>query len=199
MEFTAWLKERRKTLDLTQADLAERVGCSLVTIYKIESGERRPSKQIAERLADCLSIGGENRSNFIQLARGVNPDAAAEPPGGAAPDAPAAARLFQGRLPYPPTRLIGRDDELARIEGYLQARSRRVITLLGPGGVGKTRLAQEVAQRFGRLFRDGAGWIGLADIYEPVLVAPAIARSLDLREQAGQPLAELIAAALHGR
>jgi predicted ATPase/DNA-binding XRE family transcriptional regulator len=194
MEFTTWLKERRKTLDLTQADLAERVGCSLVTIYKIESGERRPSKQIAERLADCLSIGEERRGSFIQLARGVTP----EPETDAAPASPA-PRLFQGRPPYPPTRLIGRDAELARIAAYLEARSRRVITLLGPGGVGKTRLAQEICQRFGRLFRDGAGWIALADIHDPVLVAPAIAQTLGLREQAGQPLAELIAAALAER
>ena len=49
--FGAWIQRRRKALDLTQAELAERVGCALGTIRKIETDERRPSKQIAARLA----------------------------------------------------------------------------------------------------------------------------------------------------
>jgi transcriptional regulator with XRE-family HTH domain len=52
--FGLWLKERRRLLDLTQTDLANGVGCSVVTIRKIEADERRPSRQIAELLADCL-------------------------------------------------------------------------------------------------------------------------------------------------
>lgn len=54
--FGNWLRQQRKTLDLTQTELAHRVGCAPVTVKKIETGVRRPSKQIAERLATVLAI-----------------------------------------------------------------------------------------------------------------------------------------------
>src|SRR5262245_41730891 len=67
--FGAWLQRRRKTLDLTQAELAERVGCALGTIRKIELDERRPSKQIAARLADQLQLAPDQRAAFLRAAR----------------------------------------------------------------------------------------------------------------------------------
>src|SRR5262245_10119709 len=67
--FGLWLKERRKQLDLTQADLANCVGCSITTIRKIEADERRPSRQIAGLLADCLEITAEDRPTFLKVAR----------------------------------------------------------------------------------------------------------------------------------
>ncbi len=54
--FGSWLKQRRQVLDLTQPDLAQRVGCSVDTVYRIEAGTRRASKQIAARLAAVLEI-----------------------------------------------------------------------------------------------------------------------------------------------
>ena len=70
ISFGRWLSARRHLLDLTQDELARRVGCSVVTIRKLEADERRPSKQIAERLADCLEIDLDDRPSFLQLARG---------------------------------------------------------------------------------------------------------------------------------
>src|SRR5689334_6654127 len=70
LTFGQWLKQRRKALDLTQERLAECVGCSLPTIEKIESGERRPSRQIAELLAECLNIAPHDRDAVISFARG---------------------------------------------------------------------------------------------------------------------------------
>jgi predicted ATPase/class 3 adenylate cyclase len=67
--FGAWIQRRRKALDLTQAELAERVSCALGTIRKIETDERRPSKQIAARLADQLHLAPDQRSVFLQAAR----------------------------------------------------------------------------------------------------------------------------------
>jgi class 3 adenylate cyclase len=67
--FGAWMARRRKALDLTQAELAERVGCALGTIRKIETDERRPSKQIAARLADQLHVAPDARAAFLQTAR----------------------------------------------------------------------------------------------------------------------------------
>src|SRR5262245_65938998 len=67
--FGAWLKRRRKALDLTQAALAQRVGCSLGSIRKYEGDEQRPSRQLAELLATQLQIPPEERAAFIQFAR----------------------------------------------------------------------------------------------------------------------------------
>src|SRR6478736_1260682 len=67
--FGAWLKRRRKALDLTQADLARLVGCAVVSIRKIEADEQRPSRQTAERLAQHLQIPLEEQATFVQFAR----------------------------------------------------------------------------------------------------------------------------------
>src|SRR5262245_30820021 len=67
--FGYWLRRRRKALDLTQAKLAQRVSCSLDLIQKIEVDARRPSKQLAERLADSLSLDLAERAAFVQAAR----------------------------------------------------------------------------------------------------------------------------------
>src|SRR5690349_5097680 len=67
--FGAWIRRRRRALDLTQEELSQRVGCALDTIRKIESGARRPSRQIAERLANQLEVPTETRAAFLQAAR----------------------------------------------------------------------------------------------------------------------------------
>jgi predicted ATPase/class 3 adenylate cyclase len=67
--FGYWLRRRRKALDLTQDELAQRVGCALGTIKKLETDERRPSKQLAERLADLLQIPADERAAFLKAAR----------------------------------------------------------------------------------------------------------------------------------
>ncbi|HET9222835.1 MAG TPA: helix-turn-helix transcriptional regulator, partial [Roseiflexaceae bacterium] len=68
--FGPWLKQRRKALDMTQADLARQVGCAVITIRKIESGVLRPSLQIARRMAVSLELAPEDRATFVQVARG---------------------------------------------------------------------------------------------------------------------------------
>jgi len=67
--FGYWLRRRRKALDLTQDELARKIGCALGTLKKIETDERRPSKQLAERLADCLQIAAGERAAFLKAAR----------------------------------------------------------------------------------------------------------------------------------
>src|SRR5689334_25427611 len=67
--FGYWLRRRRKALDLTQDELARQVGCALGTLKKIETDERRPSKQLAARLADCLALPTPERAAFLKAAR----------------------------------------------------------------------------------------------------------------------------------
>src|SRR5262249_33274687 len=68
--FGYWLRRRRKALDLTQEQLADRAGCVVTTIKKIEGDTRRPSRQLAEILADVLAIPAEERAAFLKAARG---------------------------------------------------------------------------------------------------------------------------------
>src|SRR5580765_8562609 len=67
--FGVWIQRRRKALDLTQAELAQRVGCALGTIRKIEADERRPSKQLAALLADQFAIPSADHAAFLKAAR----------------------------------------------------------------------------------------------------------------------------------
>ncbi len=71
--FGQWLMLRRQTLHLHRSELAARVGCAVVTLRKIEADERRPSRQMAERLADQLAIPQHEREQFIRVARGELP------------------------------------------------------------------------------------------------------------------------------
>jgi predicted ATPase/class 3 adenylate cyclase len=71
--FGYWIRRQRKALDLTQQVLADRVGCSLAAIKKIEGDERRPSRQIAERMADVLGVPMGQREVFLEAARGLRP------------------------------------------------------------------------------------------------------------------------------
>src|SRR3954465_1837365 len=68
--FGEWMRRKRQFLDLTQETLAHRVGCAAITIRKIESDERRPSRQMAVRLALALGIAEGERTHFIAIALG---------------------------------------------------------------------------------------------------------------------------------
>jgi predicted ATPase/transcriptional regulator with XRE-family HTH domain len=68
--FGDWLRQRRRSLDLTQEELARQVGCSAITLRKLEAEARRPSKQIADRLADVLKVAPGERPVFLRFARG---------------------------------------------------------------------------------------------------------------------------------
>src|SRR5215216_4340709 len=71
--FGRWLKSRRKARDLTQRALADRVSCSVETVYKIEAGQRRPSAQIAQLLSAELGVPDSEREAFVQFARSTQP------------------------------------------------------------------------------------------------------------------------------
>src|SRR5262245_17762296 len=102
--FGYWVRRRRKALDLTQEELAHQVGCAEVTIKKIEADERRPSRQIAERLADSLQLALAERAAFVQAARAeLATDQLDLPP----PPAPAVARLPGGTLTFLCTDIAG--------------------------------------------------------------------------------------------
>ena len=77
--FGSFIRQRRRELDLTQEELARRVGCAAITVRKIEAEAARPSVQIAERLAMALAVPLAERAEFVRRARSVHPDAAETP------------------------------------------------------------------------------------------------------------------------
>jgi len=179
--FGAWIKNRRKSLDLTQAELAERAGCSVSTLRKYESGERRPSKQLAVLLASSLEIPESDQDVFIGVARG---GLSIERLSNSDQIKSTAHLIQQGRkssiswLPEAATPLIGREVELNALESMLRDPRCRMVTLLGPGGIGKTRLAVEAACQLKEFFSGGAQFISLASINSSAHVVPTIATSL---------------------
>ena len=116
--FGQWLKARRKNMDMTQEMLAIAVGCSLAAIKKFESGERRPSRQIAALLADKLAIAPADQDRFVAIARGENSlDRLPEPFGkpGQSVSIPATqdkpALKIQAGIPIPATPMVGREHD----------------------------------------------------------------------------------------
>jgi predicted ATPase/transcriptional regulator with XRE-family HTH domain len=200
--FGYWLRRRRKALDLTQAELARLVSCSLDLIQKIETDARRPSRQLAEKLADCLGIDASERVAFVQAARADRsadqlalPSQPAEPP-----------HSSRHNLPAQLTQLIGRDPEIAAVCALLRRNAAagrapgiRLLTLTGPGGVGKTRLGLQVAAELVDEFADGVNFIDLAPIRDPNLVVGALAQGLEVRESGGRPLLDCLKSYLRGK
>ncbi len=176
-----WIKKRRKTLELTQDELSQRIGCSISTLRKIETGVLRPSRQMAERIAHCLEIDAAEVAVFVKLAR--TPVDVHSPVASSGPSP---------HIPAPEGTFIGREQELAFVLQSLQ--QRQLITLVGPPGVGKTRLAIEVATRAKAQFGAQIAFVPLESVSEAPLVIPALAETLDISEEPGPALLKRIQA-----
>ena len=183
--FNEWLKRRRKALDMTQDELATRAGCSVSALRKIESGERRPSKQLAALLAKALEIPPQDQPVFLRVARGElnlarlgqpSPDPT-HPTAGIASLHQAAAPppIAHQRIPLQATPLIGREAELAAMEQLFSDPQCRLLTLTGIGGIGKTRLAIEFALGKQTDFPGGVHYIPLTSVNSSEKISPAIA------------------------
>ncbi|MCW5852775.1 MAG: XRE family transcriptional regulator, partial [Anaerolineae bacterium] len=189
LSFGQWLKRQRRRLDLTQEELAARVGYATTTIRRVEADELKPSKELADKLAVALDLPAHEQAAFVQFARGVGSAPLASVPSVSPP--PPAPR---SNLPHPVSSFIGRERELAEVQTLL-ARS-RLVTLTGVGGTGKTRLALQVAHHLSngapsdhlkssihtRQFSDGVWWVDLAPVADADLVVTTMAQTLGAHE-----------------
>ena len=107
--------------------------------------------------------------------------------------------LSPSNLPVPASPFVGRGAELSRVVEILGDRSARLLTLTGPGGIGKTRLALQAAAELSLSFPDGLWWVALLPIRDAELVPAAVAQTLAVREEEGKPLEQSIAEHLSGR
>src|SRR5215207_6751146 len=185
--FGELLRRLRSVAGLSQEDLAGRSGVSRNGISDLERGlYQAPRFETVRMLADALTLSEDERAALIAAARPM-----------VWSEAPAARRpLSLVSLPAPLTRLIGRETELAALSAELQDHNVRLLTVTGPGGVGKTRLALAAAAEFLDDFPDGVWFVDLAPLNDPMLVLPTVARTLGLREGSDRSLADVVSVSL---
>jgi predicted ATPase/DNA-binding XRE family transcriptional regulator len=187
--FGDWLRQQRNQLKLTREQFAERVGCSVALLRKIEDGERRPSTQIAELIANCLNIPPAERSTFVKVARGELNVERLSPLSKsiASPTVSSASTTLRSNLPVLPTPLIGRQREVEELSQLLHDPQCRLLTLVGPGGIGKTRLAIETASHLQAAFADGVYFVPLAPVNTTRFIVPVIADAMEFAFQSATP------------
>jgi predicted ATPase/transcriptional regulator with XRE-family HTH domain len=180
--FATWLKQLRIERGLTQAQLAAAAGCSLSLIRKYETDVRRPTRAVTLCLAAALQLSDAEQSQFVHLAlnsvasRQGTPTAISHP----------------GWLPAPPTPLLGREQALNQLVDLCIQAPGRLVTLIGPPGVGKSRLALACASVLAEHFADGAWFVDLTPLNNTQKLTTAIANRLELA--CGDDIAMLMSA-----
>ncbi len=196
LSFGTWLRRCRMMRGLTQRAFAGHLGYAFSTYRKVEADERRPSSAFLDKLADHIALSGAARASLLAFGKTgecLHPDTLLHPLRPQEP--PARGRLL--RFPLPPTPLIGREREQAELLAMLSQPEHRLVTLLGPPGVGKTHLALHTLAGLaaGAEFADGIVFVPLAAQDTPHDACAAITRALASSPDAPlpqQPLSALL-------
>lgn len=190
--FGTLLRRYREAAGLTQEALAQRASLSARGISDLERGARQaPRRETVDLLASALALPPHKRALLEVAARPALATGQRE--------GPSASALPPHNLPAQLTPLIGREREARLVAEALARGGARLLTLTGPGGVGKSRLALQVAEDVLERFEDGVYLAPLAALHDPALVLQAIAEAVGLRVTASEPLPEQVRASLRNR
>lgn len=196
------LRQLRRRSGMTQGELAAQVGFSIAQISRLEHNQRLPDPVvITEKFVPALSLQDEPRliQRLLELAataRGERPPAALRVTRTVQTTIHEQVVEDASPLPSAPTALVGRERSLRALGQRLMETPGRLVTVVGPPGVGKTRLALAAAAQLQDLFADGVRFIPLAALADPELVAAAIVAGLGLAESSPKPPAARVVEAL---
>jgi len=182
--FGVLLRRYRQAAGLSQETLAAQAGLSTRAISDLERGINRiPRSDTLDLLAGALPLTSHQQNLLRATAR---------------PERAAAASPVSSShgLPLSPTVLIGREQERTRALALIQRSQVHLLTITGPSGVGKTRLALQIAQDLFEEYPDGVSFVALAPVRDAALVPEVLGQTLRLREQVDAPMAEQIRAFL---
>lgn len=192
--FGVLLRSHRLAAGLSQEALAELARMSPEGIGALERGIRRsPQRKTVALLADALHLGADARIDFeAAAARSASPRAV-----GTSNAAGARASPVHSNLPLSLTSFIGREAELNDIAALV--RDHRLVTLIGTGGIGKTRTVVQVAADLSEVAGDGVCFVDLAPVTDPLMVSRAIASALGLQEVHQRPVIQTLLSYLKDR
>ncbi len=192
-DFAQLLRQHRSQRGLTQEALAERAGISLASVSLLERGLiRSPQKGTLHLLVHALDLSPEERAAFIATASAARAGRSAE---GSQPGAPHLARNF----PTPLTTIIGRERDEATIAHLLAREHTRLLTLTGPAGVGKTRLALRVAHTLSARDAYMPCFVPLVAVRNPAKALDALALALGVRARGAAPLRDAVIRAMRAQ
>jgi transcriptional regulator with XRE-family HTH domain len=184
--FGMLLRRFRLAAGRTQAQLAQQSGLSERAINDLERDPRRvPRLESVTLLADALGLSPQDRAALLASAR---PQAVRAPSLSATVSPGETPHPARHNLPVQLTPLLGREHEVAAVTALLRRDAVRLVTLTGPGGVGKTRLGLRVAAELVDAYADGVWFVRLSRLVDPALVLPTIAHTLGLQEAGRQPV-----------
>jgi predicted ATPase/transcriptional regulator with XRE-family HTH domain len=192
-QFGDVLRRLRERSGLSQQELAEQADLTPHAISALERGTRtRPYPHTVRSLADALGLSDADRAALISAVPkrrrgGVHPEHRAEPP----PD----DETVPTRFVVPPTPLHGREQDVAELVRLTS--DERLVTLTGPGGVGKTRLAAAVSDAVSGHYPDGVVRISLANLSQAASVMAAVGRALGVAGGDGPETYDAVATHLH--
>jgi len=190
--FGHYLRQLRQAAGLTQEELAERAGLTADGIGVLERGaRRRPQPHTVRALATALGLNDAERAALVAAVPGRG-DAVVE---AAAPATLRSPGVGQSGLPASLTTLVGREGEIDAVLGLLGRPDVRLLTLTGPGGVGKTRLAIAVAG-LAEDFPAGVAFVALAPLHDPAGVLGTVAEALGVRDSGGPSALNVLTTAL---